>query len=52
MPHPLRFEHPARHSRRIIGWSMKPALARELVLAALLVALWANHGKRVLAHTD
>lgn len=28
------------HSRKVVGWSMKPTLARELVLDALLMALW------------
>ena len=28
-----------RHSRKVMGWSMKPTLARELVLDALLMAL-------------
>ena len=28
------------HARKIVGWSMKPTLARELVLDALLMALW------------
>ena len=27
------------HSRKVVGWSMKPTLARELVLDALLMAL-------------
>ena len=41
------------HSRRIIGWSMKPTLARELVLDALLMALWRRKPmQRVLVHSD
>jgi len=28
------------YSRKVIGWSMKPTLARELALDALLMALW------------
>ena len=28
------------HARKIVGWSMKPTLARELVLDALLMAVW------------
>jgi putative transposase len=41
------------HSRRIIGWSMKPTLARELVLDALLMSLWRRKPtQRVLVHSD
>jgi putative transposase len=41
------------HSRRIIGWSMKATLARELVLDALLMALWRRKPmQRVLVHSD
>ena len=41
------------HSRRVIGWSMKPTLARELVLDALLMALWRRKPtQRVLVHSD
>ena len=28
------------YSRRIIGWSMKTTLAKEIVLDALLMAVW------------
>ena len=28
------------YARKIVGWSMKPTLARELVLDALLMAVW------------
>lgn len=28
------------YSRKVVGWSMKPTLARELVLDALMMALW------------
>ena len=28
------------HARKVVGWSMKPTLARELVLDALLMAVW------------
>lgn len=41
------------YARKIIGWSMKPTLARELVLDALLMALWRRKPKqRVLVHSD
>lgn len=37
----------------VIGWSMKPTLARELVLDALLMALWRRKPtQRVLVHSD
>lgn len=41
------------HSRKIIGWSMQATLARDLVLDALLMAVW--HRKpngRVIVHSD
>jgi putative transposase len=39
------------HSRMIIGWSMNPTLARELVLDALLMAVWRRKpGKEVIVH--
>lgn len=41
------------YSRRVIGWSMKPTLARELVLDALMMALWRRKpSARVLVHSD
>jgi len=41
------------YARKIVGWSMKPTLARELVLDALLMALWRRKPKqRVLVHSD
>jgi len=41
------------HSRKVVGWSMKPTLARELVLDALLMALWRRKpGKPVIVHSD
>lgn len=41
------------HSRMIIGWSMKPTLERELVLDALLMAVWRRKpGKEVIVHSD
>ena len=40
-------------SRRIIGWSMKPTLAKELVLDALLMAVWRRQPKQdVIIHSD
>jgi putative transposase len=41
------------HSRKVIGWSMKPTLARELVLDALLMAIWRRKPKQsVIVHSD
>ena len=41
------------HSRKIIGWSMQPTLARDLVLDALLMAVWRRKPKRkVIMHSD
>lgn len=41
------------HSRMIIGWSMKPTLARELVLDALLMAVWRRRPRKdVIVHSD
>jgi putative transposase len=41
------------YARKIIGWSMKPTLARELVLDALLMALWRRKPQqRVIVHSD
>ena len=41
------------YARKIIGWSMKPTLARELVLDALLMALWRRKPRqRVVVHSD
>jgi putative transposase len=40
-------------ARRVVGWSMKPTLAREIVLDALLMAVWRRKPKqRVLVHSD
>jgi putative transposase len=41
------------YARKVVGWSMKPTLARELLLDALLMALWRRKPKqRVLVHSD
>jgi putative transposase len=40
-------------SRMVVGWSMKPTLGRELVLDALLTAVWRRHPKgSVIVHSD
>jgi putative transposase len=41
------------HSRKVVGWSMKPSPARELVLDALLMALWRRKpSQSVIVHSD
>ena len=41
------------YGRTIIGWSMKPSLARDLVIDALLMAVWRRQPtQRVLVHSD
>ncbi|MEI8608181.1 IS3 family transposase [Enterovibrio norvegicus] len=40
-------------SRRVIGWSMKSRITKELVLDALLMAIWRRSPKeKVLVHSD
>jgi putative transposase len=40
-------------ARKVVGWSMKPTLARELVLDAILMAVRRRKPKRkVLVHSD
>ena len=40
-------------SRHVVGWSMKPTLAREIVLDALLMAIWRRRPKQeVIIHSD
>jgi len=40
-------------ARKVVGWSMKPTLARALVLDAILMAVWRRKPKRkVLIHSD
>ena len=41
------------YSRKVVGWSMKPTLARELVLDALVMAVWRRRPQsRVMVHSD
>ena len=41
------------YSRIVVGWSMKPALARDLVLDALLMAVWRRRPRQpVIVHSD
>jgi putative transposase len=41
------------YSRKIVGWSMKPTLARGIVLDALLMAVWRRRpSQTVLVHSD
>lgn len=41
------------YSRAVIGWSMKTTLSRDIVLDALLMAVWRRRPKqRVLVHSD
>ena len=40
-------------ARKVVGWSMKPTLARDLVLDAILMAVWRRRPKqKVLIHSD
>ena len=41
------------HSRKVIGWSMKPTLAKEIVINALMMAVWRRKPTTpVLVHSD
>lgn len=41
------------YSRKIVGWSMKPTLNRELALDALLMAVWRRKpAEQVIVHSD
>lgn len=41
------------HARKIVGWSMKPTIAREIVLDALMMAVWRRKPTQsVLVHSD
>ena len=43
----------ALYSRKVVGWSMKPTLSKELVLDALVMAVWRRQAKTpVLVHSD
>jgi len=40
-------------SRKVIGWSMQPRMTKDIVLNALLMAVWRrNPQKQVLVHSD
>lgn len=40
-------------ARKVVGWSMKPVLSRELALDALMMAVWRrNPQKQVLVHSN
>ncbi|RAS64407.1 putative transposase [Vibrio diazotrophicus] len=41
------------YSRKVIGWSMKPTLAKDIVLDALLMAVWRRRPEgNVIIHSD
>lgn len=41
------------YSRKVIGWSMKPTLAKDIVLDALLMAVWRRRpNEPVIIHSD
>ena len=41
------------YARKVVGWSMKPTLSRELALDALLMAVWRRKPEgRVIVHSD
>ena len=40
-------------ARKVVGWSMKPTLARELVIDAILMAVWRRKpNRKVIVHSD
>ena len=40
-------------SRKVIGWSMQPTMKREIVIKAILMAVWRRQPKsRVVVHSD
>ena len=41
------------HSRAVVGWSMKPTIAKEVVLDALMMAVWRRKPtQEVIVHSD
>lgn len=41
------------YSRKVVGWSMKPTLAKEIVIDALMMAVWRRKPKhRIVIHSD
>ena len=41
------------YSRKVIGWSMKPTLAKDIVLDAILMAVWRRRpNEPVIIHSD
>jgi putative transposase len=41
------------YSRKVIGWSMKPTLARSIVIDSLMMAVWRRRPKQeVIVHSD
>jgi putative transposase len=41
------------HSRAVVGWSVKPTIAKELVLDALMMAMWRRKPmQEVIVHSD
>jgi len=41
------------YARKVVGWSMKPTLGKELALDALLMVVWRRKPKtRVIVHSD
>ena len=41
------------YARKVVGWSMKPTLAKELVIDALLMAVWRRRPQdKVMIHSD
>lgn len=41
------------HARKVVGWSMKPSMTRDIVLDALLMAVWRRKPRTtVMVHSD
>jgi putative transposase len=41
------------YSRKVVGWSMRPTLAKEIVVDALMMAVWRRNPKQsVIIHSD